>query len=52
LELEIDLGGNVLSVGLGPVPQGGDVYGLDSIFDAAREHELPAPATAEELSAE
>jgi len=30
---------------------GGRVYGLASIFDAARERELPAPATANELGA-
>jgi hypothetical protein len=30
---------------------GGRVYGLASIFDAAREHELPAPATTDELGA-
>jgi hypothetical protein len=30
---------------------GGRVYGLASIFQAAREHELPAPATAGELGA-
>lgn len=30
---------------------GGHVYGLASIFDAVREHELPTPTTAEELGA-
>ena len=30
---------------------GGRVYGLATVFDAAREHELPAPATADELGA-
>lgn len=30
---------------------GGRVYGLATIFDAARERELPAPATADELGA-
>ena len=30
---------------------GGEVYGLASIFDAARERGLPAPATADELGA-
>jgi hypothetical protein len=29
---------------------GGDVYGLASIFDAAREHQLPVPATSDELA--